>query len=159
LCSAQLHALQAAVRAKELMEQAAQDAQSRVDSQYQASTEAQAAAAIAAIAAAAAAAAAVASASSATTKEAEEAEAKEEEEDDEEEDEELRKLRALFDMVDADGSGELDREEVSRLSKDMGAALSDAELDTAMSKMDQDGSGLVDFDEFRSWYYAFQIHR
>jgi ribosomal protein L12E/L44/L45/RPP1/RPP2 len=156
LCSAQLHALQAAVRAKELMEQAAQDAQSRVDSQYQASTEAQAAAAIAA---AAAAAAAVASASSATTKEAEEAEAKEEEEDDEEEDEELRKLRALFDMVDADGSGELDREEVSRLSKDMGAALSDAELDTAMSKMDQDGSGLVDFDEFRSWYYAFQIHR
>jgi hypothetical protein len=157
LCSAQLHALQAAVRAKELMEQAAQDAQSRVDSQYQASTEAQAAAAIAA--AAAAAAAAVASASSATTKEAEEAEAKEEEEDDEEEDEELRKLRALFDMVDADGSGELDREEVSRLSKDMGAALSDAELDTAMSKMDQDGSGLVDFDEFRSWYYAFQIHR
>jgi ribosomal protein L12E/L44/L45/RPP1/RPP2 len=156
LCSAQLHALQAAVRAKELMEQAAQDAQSRVDSQYQASTEAQAAAAIAA--AAAAAAAAVASASSATTKEAEEAEAKEEEEDDED-DEELRKLRALFDMVDADGSGELDREEVSRLSKDMGAALSDAELDTAMSKMDQDGSGLVDFDEFRSWYYAFQIHR
>jgi Ca2+-binding EF-hand superfamily protein len=43
----------------------------------------------------------------------------------------VRKLRALFDIVDADESGELDREEVAQLSKDMGAVLSEAELDAA----------------------------
>ena len=56
--------------------------------------------------------------------------------------------------MDADESGELDREEVAQLSKDMGAVLSEAELDAAMLEMDEDGSGQVDFDEFRSWYFG-----
>ena len=67
---------------------------------------------------------------------------------------EVKKLKALFHIVDIDGSGELDREEVAQLSKDMGAVLSEEELDGAMSEMDGDGSGEVDFDEFREWFFG-----
>lgn len=51
-----------------------------------------------------------------------------------------------------DGSGLLDREEVAQLSKRLGAPLTKVKLDAAMANMDHDGSGEVDFDEFKDWW-------
>ena len=61
-------------------------------------------------------------------------------------------LLQLFEEIDADESGLLDREEVAELAESLGAPLSTAELDDAMLQMDEDGSGEVDFDEFASWF-------
>ena len=62
--------------------------------------------------------------------------------------------RALFDELDADSSGNLDRTEVDALSKQMGKKLNAKQLDEAMAEMDKDGSGTVEFDEFESWWTA-----
>jgi Ca2+-binding EF-hand superfamily protein len=51
------------------------------------------------------------------------------------------RLRRLFNDLDEDGSGSLDRSELHRLCKDMGAELSQRELNDAMREMDADGSG------------------
>jgi calmodulin len=61
--------------------------------------------------------------------------------------------RDMFDSVDQDGSGALDREEVAQLAFNMlGRQLNDFELDAAMLEMDPDGDANVDFDEFKAWF-------
>jgi hypothetical protein len=65
------------------------------------------------------------------------------------------KLRKLFDEIDLDGGGTLDREEVAALAIRMGSPLTDVELDEAMADMDEDGSGDVDFGELKSWFARF----
>lgn len=61
-------------------------------------------------------------------------------------------VHSLFMDADADGSGELERDEIKMLARMMGAKLSKVELDYAMSDMDSDGSGEVDFKEFYGWW-------
>ena len=57
--------------------------------------------------------------------------------------------RKLFDRLDSDGSGFLDREEIRELGKQLlGRDLSEGEVDAAMLQMDLDGGGEVEFDEF-----------
>ena len=53
--------------------------------------------------------------------------------------------------MDADHGGTLDREEIRNLARSMGNQLTEGLLDLAMSEMDEDGSGEVDFDEFFDW--------
>jgi hypothetical protein len=65
---------------------------------------------------------------------------------------ERKQLRKLFEGIDEDGSGLLDRDEVYELAEKLGATLSTAELDDAMAEMDEDGSGEVDFEEFAEWF-------
>jgi calmodulin len=62
--------------------------------------------------------------------------------------------RRAFDKIDEDGSGELDREEIGLLSKDLGKPLDEPALDAFMAEIDADGSGLVDYEEFFTWYSA-----
>ena len=57
-------------------------------------------------------------------------------------------MHSLFKQADKDGSGSLEKNEVRRLMKQMGKNLSKAEFEVAFSKIDVDGSGAVDFDEF-----------
>ena len=64
----------------------------------------------------------------------------------------LSMAREIFDKIDVDGSGTLDRDEVSALSIQMGRELRSLELDAAMAEMDQIGDGTVDFEEFRVWF-------
>jgi len=61
-------------------------------------------------------------------------------------------LRALFDEIDADGNGTLDRHEIGRMAKVLGMPLSSNQLDSAMVQMDTDHSGGVDYEEFKAWY-------
>ena len=65
-------------------------------------------------------------------------------------------LTGLFTKVDTDGSGKLRRGEVATLARELGLELSEAELDQAMSEMDDDSSGDVDYEEFSSWWKAAQ---
>eukprot|EP01047_Picozoa_sp_COSAG01_P056588 COSAG01_NODE_6435_length_3669_cov_1.367507_3_plen_574_part_01 len=61
-------------------------------------------------------------------------------------------LRQVFDSIDIDGSGSLDRDEVAQLSRNLGHELSPEELEAAMLEMDGDGGGEVEFEEFEDWY-------
>ena len=63
-------------------------------------------------------------------------------------------LRAAFDMMDTDGDGTLDREEVRQLSDNLGRRLNETELNEIISKMDSDGSGGVDFAKFETHFSA-----
>ena len=55
--------------------------------------------------------------------------------------------------LDVDGNGTLDRGEISELGEAMmGQSMSEEQLDVAMSIMDADGNGAVDFDEFLQWW-------
>eukprot|EP00977_Amphora_coffeiformis_P005350 scaffold1143_cov177-Amphora_coffeaeformis.AAC.6 len=62
-------------------------------------------------------------------------------------------LSMLFNAVDADENGTLDREEVTRLIKHViHMDVTSAVVDLAFSEMDQDGSGDVDFEEFSQFF-------
>lgn len=63
-----------------------------------------------------------------------------------------KETRALFEEMDEDGSGTLDKDEIRILAKRLGKKLTNAKLDAAMAEMDADGNGDVDFDEFLSWW-------
>lgn len=60
--------------------------------------------------------------------------------------------RKLFDIVDEDGSGVIDRIEMTHLLSSLGKSLSTQEVDDGFAKLDKDSSGTIDFDEFYSWY-------
>eukprot|EP01052_Picozoa_sp_SAG31_P028806 SAG31_NODE_2811_length_5052_cov_3.554613_3_plen_433_part_00 len=61
-------------------------------------------------------------------------------------------INGLFEQIDTDRSGYLDRDEISCLAKKLSLTLTASELDAAMRSMDKDGSGQVDLDEFTAWY-------
>ena len=71
-------------------------------------------------------------------------------------------MRAIFDKIDADGSGELDRNEVAafikqlRPSRAMDIELKkmdgEDEIAEVMAQMDADGDGTVTFEEFSEWW-------
>jgi len=63
-----------------------------------------------------------------------------------------KEARALFEEIDEDDGGTLDRNEIRILAKRLGKKLTDAKLDEAMAQMDADGNGDVDFGEFLSWW-------
>lgn len=63
-------------------------------------------------------------------------------------------VRRMFDEIDEDGSGLLDRGETKVLMLKLFPGMSDVEFDAAFAKMDDDGSGEVDFDEFAAWWKA-----
>ena len=58
----------------------------------------------------------------------------------------------MFEEVDKDGSGMLDRDEVKLLCQKMGKNLSSKQIDAAMAEMDDDGGGEVDYEEFKKWW-------
>ena len=71
----------------------------------------------------------------------------------EERGEDWHRAQAQFRVVDEDGSGRLDKEEVAGLLDMLGMGrLAGVELDAAMLAMDADGSGEVEFDEFFDWW-------
>jgi Ca2+-binding EF-hand superfamily protein len=72
------------------------------------------------------------------------------------------RLGELFERIDADGSGALDKQEVVALAAELGTKLTGAfskssvELEEAFAEMDPDGDEEVTLDEFRSWWHQKQ---
>jgi len=60
--------------------------------------------------------------------------------------------RELFDEVDDDGSGYLDRLEVATLCSNLGSTLPAHVLNEAMAQMDKDGNDKVSYEEFDAWW-------
>ena len=62
-------------------------------------------------------------------------------------------LKRVFDMIDSDGSGALDYDEVANLIHYFQESVPSAkEVSDALAFMDRDGSGAVEFDEFLWWW-------
>lgn len=67
-------------------------------------------------------------------------------------------IRRVFSMIDVDGSGLVERNEIGDLIIVLGLPISvipkvkKLQIDYIMQELDFDGSGEVDFKEFRNWY-------
>ena len=59
---------------------------------------------------------------------------------------------AAFQTVDVDHSGTIDASELRLLTEEVGLELTDYELTEALTEMDADGSGKIDFEEFFVWF-------
>jgi predicted membrane chloride channel (bestrophin family) len=64
-------------------------------------------------------------------------------------------LHKVWDKVDKDGDGTLDRDEVHDVLVQMGwENITSSKLDGVMLELDEDQSGDVDFDEFSNWFMS-----
>ena len=63
-----------------------------------------------------------------------------------------KNVEELFNAIDTDGSGFLDRTEVGELASVLGINLSDDDLTAAFNQMDQNGNDRVDLQEFEAWF-------
>ena len=66
----------------------------------------------------------------------------------------VSKQRMLFDLLDTDGSGEVDLDEMLALESIDGFDMTDRFLKVAFREMDVDGSGFVGFTLFKLWLDA-----
>lgn len=65
--------------------------------------------------------------------------------------EEEARCRAIFDRVDDDGSGLIDRDEIAEMGVNLGMNLAEEDVDTIMSEL---AAEEVDFAEFYRWMHA-----
>jgi Ca2+-binding EF-hand superfamily protein len=61
-------------------------------------------------------------------------------------------LKDRFDGVDGDGNGAIDEAEFGRLLDALGAGYSDAQVHAAFTDIDTDSSGVIELEEFRTWW-------
>ena len=61
---------------------------------------------------------------------------------------ELDEYRAIFALLDEDGSGAIDCDEMEGAFVEMGIKVSRIELEALVAETDVDGSGEIDFEEF-----------
>ena len=59
-----------------------------------------------------------------------------------------RELGLAFRMIDTDGSGTIDASEIKVMARALGMELTLPHIDAIMLRMDEDGSGEVDYEEF-----------
>ena len=60
----------------------------------------------------------------------------------------LAELREVFNMVDLNRSGSISVDELSSLLRTLGVSCSQHELKLMVEEIDENGNGLIDFDEF-----------
>ena len=66
-----------------------------------------------------------------------------------------RILKGTFAKYDRDRSGTIDAAEFAALCRDLGMALSPEEVDDALTAMDTNGDGSVDWEEFCYFFESF----
>ena len=76
----------------------------------------------------------------------------EDSEDDEWESIMRNEIKKLYDLVDDDKSGFIDRGELEVLLDQLGKKVSSEEITKGFQCLDMDSSGLIDFHEFYTWY-------
>jgi calmodulin len=66
--------------------------------------------------------------------------------------------RKMFDAMDRDGGGSLDRKELAMGLFALGVWLAPTELQALLATLDQDGGGDIDPEEFQSFWdsYSFE---
>ena len=69
---------------------------------------------------------------------------------------EERRMRLAFDHFDEDASGELDRAEFRRAMMDCGMMPLGFEVESLFREADEDGSGLVDYDEYKRFVQLYK---
>jgi Ca2+-binding EF-hand superfamily protein len=67
-------------------------------------------------------------------------------------DDELR--IGVFDVIDEDHSGKVDRLELFHMLDSLGQRPSEEQLNKLMAALDLDNTGLVDFEEFSTWWWG-----
>ena len=70
----------------------------------------------------------------------------------------IERLREIFDMFDRDGGGTVDEEEIGQIMRTLGHEPTPTELQELIAKVDESGSGDVEFNEFVKLWRIF-IHR
>jgi Ca2+-binding EF-hand superfamily protein len=63
-----------------------------------------------------------------------------------------REVKKMFDLVDKDGSGYIDRKELETLMKSLSKNFSRTEVNEGFARVDTDLSGRIEFNEFYEWY-------
>lgn len=67
-------------------------------------------------------------------------------------DDELDELREIFAHYDKNKNGVIETKELGALLDALDAHSSPAELKAGMRALDEDGSGVIEFDEFVAWW-------
>lgn len=65
-----------------------------------------------------------------------------------------KNVEPAFSKFDKDGNGTIDKDELSRLSEDLGQPLDQTQIDLAMRDLDMNNDGVIDLDEFARWYFT-----
>jgi Ca2+-binding protein (EF-Hand superfamily) len=63
-----------------------------------------------------------------------------------------REVKKLFDIVDKDGSGYIDKLEMCELLKSLGKEFDRENVNEGFYAIDKDNSGLIEFSEFYEWF-------
>jgi len=85
----------------------------------------------------------------------------EEEEDSDSDEEEIdrfrrREVKKMFDVVDVDTSGYIDKTEMSDLLRNLGKDYTREQLNEGFFAIDKDSSGHIEFHEFYNWFKSLQ---
>jgi Ca2+-binding EF-hand superfamily protein len=63
-------------------------------------------------------------------------------------------VKPSFAKFDKDGSGAIDREELTQLMKELGQEMTEEMVTTALKDLDINEDGVIDLDEFSRWYFT-----
>jgi len=75
------------------------------------------------------------------------------------EEQQRSRLRKIFDIFDTDKDGLISSRELKDFAEQMGSDVSSVDVHEGFSNIDTDGSGIVNFDTFFSWWAARQKAR
>ncbi len=58
-------------------------------------------------------------------------------------------IKAAFDAFDADGSGNITRDEIAKVCEQLGVDASGSEITALIEQADSDNDGKISYDEFK----------